>query len=58
MNRNDICPSCGTRLRYDPPDSWGLSAGSWICPRCKYKRPEGSAANPMRFFKKRRKKRQ
>ena len=56
MNRNDICPSCGTSLRYEPPNEWG--GGQWICPRCKYKRREGSATNPFKFFKKRRRKRQ
>ena len=41
MNRADICPSCGARLRWQPPDF--MTCAMWFCPRCKYKRPEGQA---------------
>lgn len=50
MKRSDVCPSCGTTLRYEPPDEFGC--GSWLCPRCKYRRPEGSPINPCKFLRK------
>lgn len=24
MKRVDVCPSCGTSLRYEPPDDYGM----------------------------------
>ena len=48
--RRDLCPACGTQLRYEKPDSWGMACGAFICPRCKYKRPEGSARNRGVFW--------
>ncbi len=56
MKRSDVCPSCGKSLRYEPPDSFGMGCGSWACPRCKYRRPEGSPRNPYRFLKRKKRK--
>lgn len=52
MKRSDICPSCGKALYYEPPDIYGMMCGAWVCPRCKYRRYEGSPKNPMKFFRK------
>lgn len=49
--RSDVCPSCGTALRWSPPDGWGVGCGMWVCPRCKYKRPDGAAVNPWKALK-------
>lgn len=48
--RRDLCPSCRTQLRYKKPDNLGLQAGYYICPRCKYKRYEGSVRNNGVFW--------
>lgn len=55
MRRSDVCPSCGTVLRWVPPDDWGIGCGEWKCPRCKYKRPDGAAMNPWKALKPKRK---
>lgn len=52
MKRNDICPTCGTSLRWEDPDDWGMKSGSWFCPRCKYRRLDGSPIDPFKFFRK------
>ena len=54
MKRSDICPSCGKVLYYEPPDIYGMMRGAWVCKRCKYRRPEGSPKNPMKFLRKKR----
>ena len=51
MKRVDICPQCGTTLRWQPPDM--VICVMWICPRCKYKRGEGSERNPYKFLRRR-----
>ena len=53
MNRSDICPSCGKQLRWSPPETVGIGgiAGYYYCPRCKYKRYEGSDPNPFSLRK-------
>lgn len=53
MNRSDICPSCKTALRWEPPGV--LGAGYYVCPRCKYHRNEGSAVNIWKNFKRKKK---
>ena len=45
MNRSDVCPSCGKALRWYPPEGTFNNPGCWVCPRCKYKRAEGSVPN-------------
>ena len=49
MIRTDVCPNCKTMLRWEPPDE--MVPGKWICPKCKYKRGEGSMVTP--WFRKR-----
>lgn len=53
MKRNDVCPSCGMRLRREPPDV--MSAAKWVCQRCKYKRYEGAETNPWKAFRRKKK---
>lgn len=56
MNRTDVCPSCGTKLRYEQPDI--MMCGAWVCPRCHYRRREGSCmTDPLyKYFHGRKKK--
>lgn len=51
--RSDKCPNCGTYLRWQTPDE--LVAGSWTCPKCKYRRFEGSERK-LPWLKRRRRK--
>lgn len=57
MKRTDVCPSCGKALQWEPPDEYGMCCGSWVCSRCKYRRPEGSAKNPLGFMKRKKRRR-
>lgn len=53
-SRSDKCPRCGKNLRWIPPTEW--ASGMWSCPKCKYKRMEGSARNIFHFLKRKKKK--
>lgn len=53
-SRSDKCPSCGKYLRWIPPSEW--EPGKWVCPKCKYRRHEGSERNMFSFLKHRKKK--
>lgn len=53
-SRSDKCPRCGKYLRWIPPTEW--ASGMWSCPKCKYKRMEGSPRNIFHFLKRKKKK--
>ena len=55
MKMNDVCPNCGKRLRWYPPDIFGIGCGAWKCTKCGYKRNEGSATNPWKGFRRHKK---
>ena len=53
MNRPDLCPVCKNQLRWQEPGGIFNNPGYYYCPKCKYRRYEGS--EPRMFFRRIRK---
>lgn len=53
MNRPDLCPVCKKQLRWEEPGGIFNGPGYYHCPKCKYRRYEGS--EPRMFFRRIRK---